>query len=105
MGKCKKTQRKVVLILVLSLLIPLINYYKQSVKADSTTTTTSSTIGEISATDEVELVEDFTNSPVLKYVNADGTKTMYMMFQQMHWIYIGDTTQKFKYSDFIFVED
>ncbi|MBE5963954.1 MAG: hypothetical protein E7252_03310 [Lachnospira sp.] len=115
MTNSKKTQRLVALLLVLSLLIPLINYYKQSVKADSTkttTTTTSSTIGEISATDEVELVEDFTNSPVLKYVNtesfaknnhvkrlrdeeelntymfknADGTKTMYMMYENVKYI-------------------
>ena len=115
MTNSKKTQRKVALILVLSLLIPLMNYQKQSVKADSTkttTTTTSSTIGEISATDEVELVEDFTNSPVLKYVNAesfvknnhvkrlkdeeelntymfknaDGTKTMYMMYENVKYI-------------------
>ncbi|MBE5964299.1 MAG: hypothetical protein E7252_05110 [Lachnospira sp.] len=115
MTNSKKTQRKVALILVISLLIPLMNYYKQSVKADSTkttTTTTSSTIGEISATDEVELVEDFTNSPVLKYVNAesfvknnhvkrlkdeeelntymfknaDGTKTMYMMYENVKYI-------------------
>ncbi|MBR6697109.1 MAG: Ig-like domain-containing protein [Lachnospiraceae bacterium] len=115
MTNSKKTQRLVALLLVLSLLIPLMNYYKQSVKADSTkttTTTTSSTIGEISATDEVELVEDFTNSPVLKYVNAesfvknnhvkrlkdeeelntymfknaDGTKTMYMMYENVKYI-------------------
>ncbi len=114
-GRISKKQKFVALILVLSLLIPLINYYKQSVKADSTkttTTTTSSTIGEISATGEVELVEDFTNSPVLKYVNAesfvknnhvkrlkdeeelntymfknaDGTKTMYMMYENVKYI-------------------
>ena len=69
------------------------NYCKQSVKADSTkttTTTTSSTIGEISATDEVELVEDFTNSPVLKYVNAEKPHLL------ERFVIIGDISQCFQ---------
>ena len=74
--KKNSTKKLIALLLVISMMIPIINYYKEPVKVDgkpskkqeNATTQLQSEKQE----QKLEKKEDFSDSPVLKYVNQES---------------------------------
>jgi len=113
--KKNSTKKLIALLLVISMMIPIINYYKQPEKVEGKPSNQHEVITapvQVEKQEQkLEKKEDFSDSPVLKYVNQesfnkkghvkrlkdeeelntfmfeneDGTKTMYMMYENVKY--------------------